>query len=109
MFGEGVGYTVTGYKARPLRLPSRLLHAAWSLIELGLQPRHSLAHAFDQAAIHDATGPVTDAPATVAKGTNLLKQRVLPEGAGSTGRARPSHKTRHKIFWNSNNNMKEPS
>jgi hypothetical protein len=56
MFGEGVGYTVTGYKARPLRLPSRLLHAAWSLIELGLQPRHSLAHAFDQAAIHDATG-----------------------------------------------------
>jgi hypothetical protein len=28
-------------------------------------------------------------------------------GVPSTGRARPSHITRHKIFWNTNNNMKD--
>jgi hypothetical protein len=93
----------SGVSVRALALPSRVLHGACLLTELDLQPvtASPMRSIRRDARCHR---PVTDAPATAAKGTNLLKQRVLPEGAGSTGSARPSHITRHKIFWIGHNN-----
>jgi hypothetical protein len=44
---------------------------------------------------------------TAAAGPHPKNQKVLPEGCPATGRARPSPATRHNIFSDCYNNMKE--